>query len=230
MTHEEQRKQVWVSAWTAYTTASNSTSVDYAQKWADRALKDFDERFPEKPNDYDLKAKQEINKRINHLQEDYGQVTKLFPNMSHDVMMMEIRNLKTCKLILDEIELNHIIQRSDTEIRVIPRSEANNNPEEPEIHKNEGQQPKQTLPPEHWEYASSGCYDVDCLKKDCTPDCENLKCNSSPDNRESSINDKPFLKPGEHFKLNYEVVVECPNCEFDFDIEGHVIENVLPKS
>lgn len=36
-----------------------------------------------------------------------------------------------------------------------------------------------------------------------------------------------YLMPGEEQKLNYEVLVECPNCNVIFDIEGHVSENEI---
>jgi hypothetical protein len=44
--HEEIRKELWCNVWVAVAGASNSTRSDIVTTWADRALKDFDERFP----------------------------------------------------------------------------------------------------------------------------------------------------------------------------------------
>lgn len=44
--HEQQRKELWVGVYIAYVRADNSTDQDGASRWADTALKRFDERFP----------------------------------------------------------------------------------------------------------------------------------------------------------------------------------------
>jgi len=48
--HELVRKELWMRIACAYVNSSNSTSKEYASKWADQVLKDFDERF-NKPNE-----------------------------------------------------------------------------------------------------------------------------------------------------------------------------------
>lgn len=44
--HEQQRRAIWIQAWSAVASAWNSKEADVATKWADKALKAFDERFP----------------------------------------------------------------------------------------------------------------------------------------------------------------------------------------
>jgi hypothetical protein len=44
--HEEIRKELWCNVWVAVAGASNSTKSELVSLWADRALRDFDERFP----------------------------------------------------------------------------------------------------------------------------------------------------------------------------------------
>lgn len=44
--HNEQRKSLWSSAWIQTANASDCKSTDTATRWADAALKAFDERFP----------------------------------------------------------------------------------------------------------------------------------------------------------------------------------------
>ena len=56
--HEQQRKQLWCQIAIACTSASNSTEVSLAVKWADCVLKAFDTRFP-KPTE---ETKQEDDK------------------------------------------------------------------------------------------------------------------------------------------------------------------------
>jgi hypothetical protein len=45
--HENIRKKLWSDVYVAYVAASNSIEKDGAHKWADIALKRFDERFNE---------------------------------------------------------------------------------------------------------------------------------------------------------------------------------------
>ena len=45
--HEDHRKQLWCDVYVAYVNAANATNNDGAAKWADIALKRFDERFKE---------------------------------------------------------------------------------------------------------------------------------------------------------------------------------------
>ncbi len=45
--HEMQRKKLWCDVYVAYVSADNSTLSDGGKSWADRALKAFDERFPQ---------------------------------------------------------------------------------------------------------------------------------------------------------------------------------------
>jgi hypothetical protein len=40
------RERVWLDAWIAVATASNSTTSKTATLWADVCLREFDERFP----------------------------------------------------------------------------------------------------------------------------------------------------------------------------------------
>jgi len=40
------REAVWLTAWCAVATSSNCHYPDSPGRWADRCLKDFDERFP----------------------------------------------------------------------------------------------------------------------------------------------------------------------------------------
>lgn len=44
--HDLIRKKLWADVWAYTAGASNSTHAEACTKWADRALKDFDERFP----------------------------------------------------------------------------------------------------------------------------------------------------------------------------------------
>lgn len=48
--HEQQRKKLWCDVYVAYVTSANSTSSEYGKNWADKALQEFDKRFP-KPNE-----------------------------------------------------------------------------------------------------------------------------------------------------------------------------------
>lgn len=41
------RKELWIGVAAGVSAASNSTNPDTPVKWADKALKAFDERFPE---------------------------------------------------------------------------------------------------------------------------------------------------------------------------------------
>ena len=43
--HENCRKELWIKVYIAYVSAANATKEDGASKWADIALKRFDERF-----------------------------------------------------------------------------------------------------------------------------------------------------------------------------------------
>lgn len=43
--HEKLRKKVWADAWCATASAWNCKDTTAAARWADAALKDFDERF-----------------------------------------------------------------------------------------------------------------------------------------------------------------------------------------
>ncbi len=42
---DKQRRQLWADVYVAYVASSNSTSSDLASKWADDAVKKFDDRF-----------------------------------------------------------------------------------------------------------------------------------------------------------------------------------------
>lgn len=44
--HEEARKQVWSSAWSATANANDCKNKEVATSWADHALAEFDKRFP----------------------------------------------------------------------------------------------------------------------------------------------------------------------------------------
>lgn len=44
--HEEMRKQVWSSAWSATANANDCKEKTTATSWADHALAEFDKRFP----------------------------------------------------------------------------------------------------------------------------------------------------------------------------------------
>jgi hypothetical protein len=46
LSHKEQRKNLWANAWVHTASASDCKSYNTATKWADEALKAFDERFP----------------------------------------------------------------------------------------------------------------------------------------------------------------------------------------
>lgn len=45
ISHTEQRKNLWSNAWVHTASASDCKSYQTASKWADEALKAFDERF-----------------------------------------------------------------------------------------------------------------------------------------------------------------------------------------
>jgi hypothetical protein len=44
--HKKQRKELWVSAWINTANAANCSATETATKWADKALEEFDKRFP----------------------------------------------------------------------------------------------------------------------------------------------------------------------------------------
>jgi hypothetical protein len=46
LSHKEQRINLWANAWVHTASASDCKSFNTATKWADEALKAFDERFP----------------------------------------------------------------------------------------------------------------------------------------------------------------------------------------
>jgi hypothetical protein len=46
ISHEEQRKMLWATVWAATASASNCRESITATTWADKALKEFDIRFP----------------------------------------------------------------------------------------------------------------------------------------------------------------------------------------
>lgn len=50
--HENKRKHVWTMAWCAVASAWNAESSAVATKWADAALKEFDQRFPKPQVDF----------------------------------------------------------------------------------------------------------------------------------------------------------------------------------
>lgn len=50
---EKQRRQCWIDAWCAAASCFNMDKPEKAAKWADHALKDFDERFPATKEEYD---------------------------------------------------------------------------------------------------------------------------------------------------------------------------------
>ena len=43
--HQEQRKQLWIEAWCSVANANDCKRKSVPTRWADKALKDFDERF-----------------------------------------------------------------------------------------------------------------------------------------------------------------------------------------
>lgn len=43
---EQQRKELWCAAWVATARSDSCVNDDTPTKYADKALKDFDERFP----------------------------------------------------------------------------------------------------------------------------------------------------------------------------------------
>ncbi|CAL9998187.1 hypothetical protein VPHD479_0383 [Vibrio phage D479] len=43
--HEEQRRDVWVRAWTSTANANDCREKDVATSWADTCLSEFDKRF-----------------------------------------------------------------------------------------------------------------------------------------------------------------------------------------
>lgn len=43
--HELKRKEIWINAWCSVANALNCRKPEDATRWADKALKDFDERF-----------------------------------------------------------------------------------------------------------------------------------------------------------------------------------------
>lgn len=45
-THEQLRKELWIKAWVGTACAVTCTNPEAATKWADKALADFDDRFP----------------------------------------------------------------------------------------------------------------------------------------------------------------------------------------
>lgn len=49
LSHEEQRKYLWVNAWISTANSPDCKKSNIATKWADEALKAFDERFPMSP-------------------------------------------------------------------------------------------------------------------------------------------------------------------------------------
>lgn len=46
ISHNEQRKRLWANAWVHTASATNCTQTETATKWADKALDEFDKRFP----------------------------------------------------------------------------------------------------------------------------------------------------------------------------------------
>ena len=44
--HEQQRKKLWCEVYVAYVRSDNSTESSGGASWADRALREFDKRFP----------------------------------------------------------------------------------------------------------------------------------------------------------------------------------------
>jgi hypothetical protein len=47
MTHEEIRRKFWMDAYLACVSSLNCTEISTPRKWANRALMDFDEKFPD---------------------------------------------------------------------------------------------------------------------------------------------------------------------------------------
>lgn len=43
--HEKQRRECWISVWSAVASAFNSQKPEVSTRWADEALKAFDARF-----------------------------------------------------------------------------------------------------------------------------------------------------------------------------------------
>ena len=52
LNHEENRQNLWVKVWLTIAGDDTCGDIDIPTKWADRALKDFDERF-QKPDVYE---------------------------------------------------------------------------------------------------------------------------------------------------------------------------------
>jgi hypothetical protein len=44
--HEIKRKEMWLNVWAAVASSSNCISTETCTKWADKALREFDNRFP----------------------------------------------------------------------------------------------------------------------------------------------------------------------------------------
>lgn len=49
LSHEEQRKYLWINAWISTANSPDCKKSNIATKWADEALKEFDKRFPMPP-------------------------------------------------------------------------------------------------------------------------------------------------------------------------------------
>lgn len=47
--HQSQRIELWCNAWVAVASSSNCDRTSVPASWADRALRDFDERFTPPP-------------------------------------------------------------------------------------------------------------------------------------------------------------------------------------
>lgn len=52
--HELMRRKLWMQAWTYVAGASNCNEKTIPGKWADRALLEFDAKFPKLANDKEV--------------------------------------------------------------------------------------------------------------------------------------------------------------------------------
>lgn len=47
LSHKEQRKQLWIDVWVNVAGSANCSTKTIPTKWADDALEQFDQRFPQ---------------------------------------------------------------------------------------------------------------------------------------------------------------------------------------
>jgi len=95
--HLEKRQQVWLAAFNSCTSISDQITLDQMSKFADSALKAFDERFT------DTESNSILSQQLDRLKE-YFAIKRLFPSMSPDVLFNTIRSNfeDSCRLKLIE--------------------------------------------------------------------------------------------------------------------------------